>query len=256
MKKILLLAGILSFYLVSCGSDEAKTETEKVEIAPVIPDEDTFDYDTLQGMYIGDFAGSDIRIILNYVSSKNAVGYNIHKGLQRNINGKVSRSGDSVTIVLEEPGDNEYDGKFTLLFIGNDLHPSGQWESFSGKISKKKLKLDKFVVKEARNEKDINTGNFHNYFNYLGDELGHYEFREDGLCLYIYYPNQDDENHLDQLVEIQGTWSLNGQDVTVDWQPNARFPERRTEFKVVRSEYEEFTLETDGQWLYNYYYGP
>lgn len=257
MKKTLFLLGILSSYLVSCGNPEEEKETEKIEVAAEIPEEDTFDYDTLQGMYIGDFAGSDIRIILNYVSSKNAIGYNIHKGLQRNINGKVSRSGDSVTMILQEPGDNEYDGTFSLLFIGNDLHPTGIWESFSGKISKKKFKLDKIVFREAKNEDDINDSNFASYFNYLADTVGHYEFHNDGLCLYIYYPNPDYENHLDQLVEIQGTWSLKGRNVTVDWQPNAVFPDRKSLFTVTRSEYGEFTLESEnGEELYNYYYGP
>lgn len=256
MKKILLLSGILAFYLVSCGKAESETEQEKLELTPEIPAEDTFDYDTLHGTYVGDFAGSDIRIILNYISSKNAIGYNIHKGLQRNIMGKVTRSGDSVTVILEEPGDNEYDGKFTLLFIGNDLHPTGTWESFSGKISKKKLKLNKIVFKEAKDEDDINEGNLSTYFNYVSDTVGHYEFHDDGLCLYIYYPNPDYENHLDQLIEIQGTWSLKGRTIRVDWQPNAVFPDRKSELTVTRTEYGELTLITDGQELYNNHYGP
>lgn len=256
MKKIFAFFILLTTILVSCGDGETEKEIEKVEIAPEIPDEDTFDYDTLHGMYIGDFAGSDIRIILNYVSSNNAIGYNIHKGLQRNISGKVSRSGDSVTMILQEPGDNEYDGKFTLLFVGNDLQPTGTWESFSEKIATKKFKLRKVVFKEAKNEDDINESNFSSYFNYLGDTLGHYEFHSDGLCLYKYYPDPDYENHLDQIVEIQGTWSLKGRKVSVDWQPNAVFPERKSELNIVRSEWGDFTLETNGLELYNYYYGP
>jgi hypothetical protein len=40
---------------------------EEIKINKVeaeIPKEDNFDYDTLQGMYIGDFGSSDIRLII------------------------------------------------------------------------------------------------------------------------------------------------------------------------------------------------
>ena len=75
-----LLIPLSAALLFSC-SEEPTTKEEVIiehveaEIAP----EDTYDYDTLQGLYMGDFGGSDIRIQLNYVSKKNAIGYNITK---------------------------------------------------------------------------------------------------------------------------------------------------------------------------------
>ena len=95
MKRIIYSCLIL-LLIASCKEKEAPKEVLTINNIPAeIPETDKFDYDTLKGMYTGDFGGSDIRIILNYVSQNNAIGYNIHKGLQRNLSGNVSRSGDS-----------------------------------------------------------------------------------------------------------------------------------------------------------------
>ena len=100
---------------------------------------------------MADFGGSSILIILNYVSGQNAIGYNIHKGLQRNITGKVSRSGDSIQVTLNEPGDNKYDGIFTLDFIGIDKSPKGNWTANDPKIPSQNFKLKKIDQKENNN---------------------------------------------------------------------------------------------------------
>ncbi|OFZ52785.1 MAG: hypothetical protein A3D92_21560 [Bacteroidetes bacterium RIFCSPHIGHO2_02_FULL_44_7] len=252
----LLLSILLIFFLLSCGDSENEVVTNIDKIEASIPEEDPFDYDTLQGMYIGDFGGSDIRVILNYVSSKNAIGYNIHKGLQRNITGKVTRSGDSIQLVLQEPGDNEFDGVFTLLFTGDKSKLTGFWESNSGKIPKRSFKLKKVIYVEAKDEKDINMSNFADYYSYLSDTIGHYSFKDDGLCLFEYYPVTDYENYVEQLVEVRGSWSLKGQVVTVNWQPNKIFPSRKSEFTIFRSEWGDFTLKSGDEELYNYRYGP
>lgn len=256
MKKTLYFVfGIL--LLASCNMEKVEDNNEPIVVASEIPEEDTFPYDSLTGMYIGDFAGSDIRLILNYVSSKNAIGYDIHKGLQRNIMGKVHRSGDSIMLTLNEPGDNEYDGIFTLNFIGYSDEVSGEWASNSGKIRPVNFELKKVRVRKPKNENDITLSNLSEHFGYLGDTLdGHYQFKRDGLCIYEYYPDQDNEERVEQIVTIQGSWSLNGKKVIVEWQPNTRFPDRRSEFDIVKTEWEEITLRTEGSDLYNYYYGP
>lgn len=252
----LLLSISLVFVLLSCGESESEAVTNIEKIEASIPEEDLFDYDTLQGMYIGDFGGSDIRIILNYVSSKNAIGYNIHRGLQRNIIGKVSRSGDSVTLILQEPGDNEFDGVFTVLLTGDKSKLTGYWESNSGKIPKRSFKLKKVVFVEAENEEDINMSNFADYFAYLSDTIGHYSFKDDGLCIFEYYPVTDYENNVEQMVEVRGSWSLKDNIVQVNWQPSKVFPNRQSEFTIFRSEWGDFTLKLGDQELYNYRYGP
>ncbi len=250
MQNRLLLFGIL-FLIVACSQEPTVTENVEVtEVEPIIPDEDTFDYDTLRGMYVGDFGGSDIRIILNYVSQTNAIGYNIHKGLQRNLNGKVTRHGDSVQIVLHEPGDHKFDGVFTLDFIGNDYEPSGVWTSNSGSIPKKDFKLAKMVKPTVRGNDDIDYTNFADYMGYLSDTIGDYRFKNDGLCVFEYYPTTDENERVEQLVEVKGTWSLKGKTLTIDWQPNSQFPERKMTFQLVENEWGEPILKGHGRELY------
>lgn len=243
--------------LIACksenGTSDETVEVEKIEAE--IPEPDTFNYDTLKGMYMGDFGGSDIRIILNYVSSRNAIGYNIHKGLQRNLNGKVTRSGDSITLVLNEPDDNKFDGVFTLLFMGEDQHPKGNWEPNNKELPKRNFQLDKLVAQGKKGD-EITVYNFTDYFGYMSDTMGNYNFLDDGLCMYEYYPKTDYDERVEQLVQIKGSWSLDGKTVTIEWQPNDLFPKEAMEFKMAENEWGEMTLVGRGMELYNYMYGP
>lgn len=248
LRHFTLLLGIALFS--ACQEPETIT-TELVEIEGVeadIPDADLFNYDTLQGMYFGNFGGSDIRIILNYASKTNAVGYNIHKGLQRNLSGKVTRSGDSVTVYMAEPGDHEFDGVFELLFIGEGSEPQGTWKSNSGIISPKSFKLKKVEASKSHDwDEKISMENLHQFFSDATDTLGDYSFKSDGLVVFSYYPggywteNEDEDEAArskKQMKEIQGTWSMEGDFVTVAWAPNKILPKGIMRYKVEQGDYE------------------
>ncbi len=252
--KYLFFAPIILLF-VSCGSDPVKAE-QKTEIEYIeneIPPVDDFNYDTLKGMYMGDFGGSEIRIILNYVSGTNVIGYNIHKGLQRNINGKLRRSGDSIVMSLPEPGDHKFDGVFELTFLGIDKKPRANWTSNSGKIPAKNFNLKKLEASKDSKE-GINISNFAEYFGYVFDTLGSYTFESDGFCLYEYYPKTDETNRVEQLKEVKGTWSLVGNTVTIDWQKNSVFTDPKMIFEITTDEYEEYILKGKDRELYQYYY--
>lgn len=253
-----LLLGIA--FLTSCQNPEPTTK-DVVEIEGInaeIPEEDLFNYDTLQGMYVGDFGGSDIRIILNYASKTNAVGYNIHKGLQRNLSGKVTRSGDSVTVFMAEPGDHEFDGVFELLFIGEGSEPQGTWKSNSGIISPKEFKLKKTETSKSRNwdeDEKITMQNLHHYFEDAADTLGEYSFKSDGLVVFSYYPGgywtggyekEDDiARQKKQMKEILGTWTMEGNNVIVAWAPNKVLPQGKMTYAIKQGEYEAQLLWKD-----------
>lgn len=245
--RIIFSICILSLIISSCSeTPKVKEEVTIEEIEPTILPEDNYDYDTLQGIYIGGFGGSEIHIILNYISKNNAIGYNIHKGLQRNITGKVSRSGDTVQLVLTEPGDNEFDGVFTINFIGNDLEPYGSWKSNSGKISEKEFKLRKVVEPEGESE-GVNLTNFSRMFSYVSDSIGTYMFEDDGLCILEYYESIDDgERVMEQMKELKGSWSLKGTHVTINWEANKIFPNNKLELNIEEQEYGGYMLKGDG----------
>lgn len=239
MKMFLLLA-VATVFFVSCAEKAPKEASVKVDkFNAEIPEEDTFPYDTLQGMYMADFGGSPIRIIINYVSGKNAIGYNIHKGLQRNIMGKVTRSGDSIQIVLAEPGDNEYDGVFTLNFVGIDKAPKGKWVANNKKIRSQTFTLKKVEANnKEKKEGEIDITNFASVFAQMSDSIGEYNFLDDGLVILKYYPNNDLSWDQQQFKELKGSWELEGKNVTINWEPNKLFRGNKLELKIVPSEYE------------------
>lgn len=237
MKLHFLVAISLTALLFSCKQEPIVNNVVEIEqVETDIPDADLFNYDTLKGVYTGDFGNGDIRIILNYVSQKKAVGYNIHKGLQRNISGSVERNGDSILVKLAEPGDHEYDGVFEVLFMGADEHPKGSWQSNDASIPQKRFALNKIVHDDSY--KELTNSNFTNYFGYAYDSKGNYRFEEDGFVLFSYYP-QEDENRVDQIAEIKGTWHLLSSQLIIDWEANNVFPERKMSYEVrFNSEYE------------------
>lgn len=253
--KSLLLLSLAALLFTSCADEPKEADIITDEIQAEIPEEDTFPYDTLQGMYMGDFGGSQIRVVLNYVSGTNAIGYNIHRGLQRNIMGKVKRSGDSVTVTLAEPGDHEFDGVFVLNFRGIDIEPEGVWTANSTKIGKKDFSLKKINFDTKINPSEaITVTNFTNVFDYVTDTIGEYHFEPDGMVILKYY---DDDKDWDkqQYKQLKGSWELNGVMVTILWQPNTIFDNNRLDLWIKRSEYHEPFLETaDGRELWMMYW--
>ena len=256
MYKGLLLIGLIIATVTSCSPEKEPIVTEVLKVEYVdneIPPPDDFDYDTLKGMYSGDFGGSEIRLILNYVSSTKAIGYNIHKGLQRNLNGRITKKGDTILMSLPEPGDHEFDGVFELTFLGIDKTPKAKWASNSGKISEKKFKLKKLEAPKEGKE-GINSFNFSEFFYYVYDSIGNYSFEPDGLCIYKYYDQKDAENRVEYEVKVKGNWSLKGNTVMIDWEKNKIFPQQKMRFEIVQGEYDEYVLKSEDRELYNYYY--
>jgi len=68
----------------------------------------------MYGTYSGLYSKGLITLAINYISGSTASGYNLHKGLRRNINGPVELKGGQLNFVLKEPGGNPYDGTFYL----------------------------------------------------------------------------------------------------------------------------------------------
>lgn len=252
----LVVIGSIVAIAIGCSPEKETIVNEVVKVEMIdneIPPPDNFNYDTLKGMYSGDFAGSEIRLILNYVSSTKAIGYNIHKGLQRNLNGRITRKGDTVLMSLPEPGDHEYDGVFELTFVGIDKTPKAKWVSNSGKISEKKMKLKKLEAPKDSKE-GINSFNFSEFFYYVYDSIGNYSFEPDGLCIYKFYDQKDEANRVEQQVKVKGNWSLKGNVVTIDWEKNKVFPQQRMRLNIVQDEYEQYILKSEDRELHNYFY--
>jgi len=177
------------------------------------------------GTYSGSFNKGIITLVLNYISGKTVSGYDIHKGLRRNVNGEVSRDGGKLSFVLKEPGDNPYDGVFYFSLDTASLKINGKWVPMdSSKLSTKKLALSRKKVDKSMED-----------YGYLWTSFGKgdtsLEFHQDGSCDLSFY--QLPEDSTSQLIDIQGSYIINKDTFRIEWQKNDYFPS--TLMKLVRS---------------------
>ena len=251
MTKVVILL-FISFLIISCQQEvEPKEQVNEIITDPQILAVDDFNYDTLKGLYSGEFNGNQIRIVISYSSQSNAIGYNIHKGLHRNISGVVNKSEDTVYMILSEPGDHEFDGVFSLTFVGEDNSPSALWICNDPKIKPKQFTLSK-IIAPSKNSDKLTHSNFSNYFDLITDTIGTYSFENDGFLLFEYYPKTDEENRVEQLIEIKGNWSLSDEKITINWQENSLFS-RKEIFNIMKTDSESYYLENEDRRLHNYY---
>lgn len=260
MKQICtLLIGIVTLLQVSsCSSgpktpqtdDAQKNGPDSLETREWFPE---YPYDTLTGLYTGNFGDGFINIFITYANDKKAVGYNIHKGLQRNISGDVIEKKDGFEITLNEPGDNPYDGVFVLNISKKDFSADATWTAKDPKIAPKTFKLTrkKKAADEKTDEKSYYDGgpitedNFLEIFGYSNLESGNIHFDENGLVTFTYYP---DGQKAEQMETIKGSWKFNpDKSVLIEWGKNTHFKERSMKFKLVQKKDEDPVFKGPGE---------
>lgn len=220
-----ILIAALLLAAASCGRDRPEPAVEATEETAAI---DTFNFDTLCGVYYGDFGGTELRLVLDFVSEGHAIGSSIVKGLQRNVSGTVKLTEHTVEMELAEPGDNEYDGVFSISFDRITYVPGGTWKPNDPKLKSKTFVLEKVVYDDE--QELTTTDNFTNYFGIVGDSIGRIEFENNGLCTYVSEGN--DADYKVQKMEFTGSWSVKDGKVRIEWQENPVFPSRKSVFKI------------------------
>ena len=236
MRTAIFLFAILCI-VASCSNN--KTEEKPAVIKgktlstlPVPPER-------IKGTYIGDFKGSPIAITLNYVSNNHASGYNVHKGLTRNVSGTVEASKDGLHLVLEEPGNNQYDGKFDLIIDTTKWIGKGTWKPFK-KGEDVSFSFRKQVT--ANEEEQWPT----TYTDSLMNDL---TLKPDGSCTYTYLT---DTTKTGQEITVRGNYTKEKKIITIYWQKNNVFPQKSV-FKIIESkpykdeDYIETSLKGEGR---------
>jgi hypothetical protein len=240
-----LFIGITGLLLsTSCSSDSEvksaataeKLSTDSLEMEEWFPETN---FDSLRGKYTGDFGDGFIHVILTYVNDKKAIGYNIHKGLQRNISGSVVQKADHFELTLNEPGDNPYDGIFVLNISKKDGSVHASWTANDPNIPAKKFKLKKQFKHDADSKSafeggEVTEDNFIEFFSYANLSDGNVEFKESGIVLYTYYP-EGQENEQQEI--IKGSWKFTDKKtMVIEWAKNNQFKERSMKFKLTKDE--------------------
>jgi hypothetical protein len=125
MRYLLLFYFVLLLF-VSCQEgpkNDVVVKGESIVSLPVAPEQ-------IAGMYIGEFRGSPLSIVLNQVTDKQANGYDMHRGIKRTVSGVVEFSDGQLHLYVVEPGDSRFDGQFHLAIDTANWRGEGTWKSF------------------------------------------------------------------------------------------------------------------------------
>ena len=238
MRTVLLMSAACCLF-ISCANNQ-KSE----EATPIVKGKTTLPLpvapEKIKGTYVGNFKGSPIAITLNYVSDRHASGYNVHKGLTRNISGTVEAApAGFLKLQLAEPGNNQYDGTFLLLLDTAKWAGKGTWQPF------KKGDEASFEFK-----KQMPVSEEDQYEMTFSDSLQNYlTLKPDGSCIYTYLT---DTTNTGQEVTIRGNYTKDKKTVTIFWQKNNVFPQKSV-FKLMETkpyedeEYFEKSLKGEGR---------
>lgn len=223
MKYLLSLILAAAFVCQSCGArpdGNVSAKDATPDTGPVMAA-----VNKVKATYRSDFGGSPIYVSINYTNGWQVGGFNVHKGLRRNLRGELSAAGEDWKVVLKEPGDHPYDGQFTLTFNHDFTKAKGSWAPMNSKeLTAKKLDLERM-------------GEDRGYENgavlYLyADEHADLSFNDDGSCDFNFYPIQPDSSFAKQMTEIHGSWTQRGDKVLVNWSGELQPGKKSSEFEL------------------------
>lgn len=254
MKKNLsiILPAVLLSLLFSCGgnNDNPETESNQGEKKENVK-KAYFDTERLTGMYIGDFGKSTLILQINYAQGKNASGFNIVRGNKRNIKGSIEQKGNFYHFMLNEPGNDEFDGKFEFDIDTTDFSLSGKWIP----NNPDKASIKEFTLKRTE-KRPINEG-------FKGDWSGHLEEINGTLSIKAnstvtfhgsYYMENHDPEY--EIVDLTGSY-IQEEDgsITVEFSKHKRLKKSQFHLKITMDEDMGMEMVKDGSVAEFYPYG-
>ena len=208
IRPLSFVAILLSFSLFSCHQRQPAASANETGIPG------RFAYG-MTGTYAGHYSKGLITLVINYISGNIASGYDIHKGLRRNLNGQVELKGAQLSFVLKEPGGNPYDGTFFLSLDTATNTISGNW------IPTDSTKAHAGPLTLKRADESSFTGYDGSYGGEWRGDLGLLLFHEKGVCTLEYYPIGQDNA---QQIVVKGSYEIKSDSVRIDWQRNDHTP--------------------------------
>lgn len=140
MKKILVFTFAV-LLMCACKDKKKNTNDEKTSINT---EEET--HKELYGFWVGDFIESDsegfdgdmdasidkLNINIKRITKDTVFAQSVVSGNLRPLIGKLSDDGKKISLILDEPGNNKYDGRFEM-YLDNDTL-KGKWKAFNTKL--------------------------------------------------------------------------------------------------------------------------
>jgi hypothetical protein len=145
----------------------------------------------LVGTYLGTIGPRDFKLFIDKVSGEDVEGYDVAGTNRRHVRGRVASKRIEATdlggyrtvfeIILNEPGDDKWDGEFRIHLLISDIgrHGIGTWRAFNGKLEREIRITDRGHAsepdpREAGRESsfgDHRTGTFLDGFPYIDARL-------------------------------------------------------------------------------------
>jgi hypothetical protein len=193
----------------------------------------------MQGAYSGRFKSGLMTLVINYVSGNVVSGYDLHKGIRRNVNGQIEERDGGYGLTLEEPGGNPFDGTFYLHMDKSAQKLSGRWVPTD---STRTHSSDLILARgEMKNESDGSEK--YVYDGVWGADLGTLTFDENSTCKLEYYPDSTAQDPHPQRVTVNGNYIQNVDTILIDWQANKHLPNLH-----MRLEWKHTKKLTDSTW--------
>src|SRR5579872_3415897 len=184
----LLTSGLILLLVTFLSACHVGRQETPANAWPGIPDSLAAN---MQGSYSGQFKNGLLTLVINYVSGNTVSGYDLHKGLRRNVNGRIAERDGQYSLVLKEPGGSPFDGTFFLSLDKNAAKITGKWVP----TDSSKVKPGSLSLKRAANSEDGEPDFAYNAA-WTG-KLGTLIFKQDGSCRLEYYPHGADRNAVD-----------------------------------------------------------
>ena len=219
-----------------------KSSTESGSTEPVgkfyVP---KYAVDNFQGTYTGSFDKGFLTLVINYVSGKNVSGYNLHKGLRRNVNGVMTEENGKFNFELKEPGDNPFDGTFSFTIDTTNFALTGTWKPFDeSKTSAKQLALTKKPADTSDYISQLGSW-IPNSGTYATDTI--LQFDPQGTCEYNFYQKPGDSTS--QMISVKGNFVANKDTIIIEWQKNEYTPEQKMTMVIKHKKIKEQDYEYD-----------
>ena len=98
----------------------------------------------LYGYWVGAFGKNKINIAIAHIEGDSIHGHSVCAGNFRAIKGTINEVSDKVyEIIMTEPGDDQYDGKFEFTIDLNTEQLTGTWAPFKNTVAAKEYTLTK-----------------------------------------------------------------------------------------------------------------
>lgn len=122
---------------------------------PVL-DDDMMKNDVVIDTYIGTLGNKEFKLFIETVNGDVVEGYNVTGSNRRPVRGRIVNKSKKPTgfggeytifrVILNEPGDHEWDGEFNIDLWLSDLtrHGTGSWRSFNGKLNREIKIIDRY----------------------------------------------------------------------------------------------------------------